>query len=786
MRFLPQLTVPKSDWLKRLDVQLGLVFSLIILLRFFPAIFQGKALIFGDNYSLMVPGKLFTVHWLKKGVLPLWNPTILGGIPWIGDVNQSVLYPSTLLFTWLSPAAALNWTVSLHLLLTFVGMYFLAKRWLKAQDNRHFLALIAAVLWTLSTQVTGSINNLSTVQSLSWMPWAIYFGLRISKSFKAKCWFAAMVFLQFAAGYPQFVIYSILAAVFLESVRELKKNCFYEWLKHWTLTAIMSVSLSALIWLPFLKVLSGSTRSIQSGEQALMGSLHPAELIKIILPSFFDSPSQGMKWGPSWNSMPNVAFYVSWFGLLILAYFLFLALRKKISLNKESLLLSGSVLTGITFSLGKYLPVDLSWLLLSSRGPSLILTVVNLLLVLAVVDFWSKLKPKKVLINTISRTKLGLLWVFIASLLLSSVLIYRFDSLWRVGDGLLNNSLTASSFHTLARDKIIVRTIVVNFLVNFLLFLTQVWILSRKKVSKIANPIFLVFLVIEMTFNTQAMLFFAPNKVYSVEEPAFDMADPQARWLIRNSNVPYTDYNSFWEALVVRKPFSDSFVDQEQLKTFDHLSALKKGQTPDWNMPHDTQTLNGYTTLLPSDVNRIWNQTNKVGINGLPQIDLDNPLLQDWAVKYYLVDNWFEIEEDLARLKLVDKKDRWTLYQLPALPRFRYEDGTAVSLNQESQELTETPNQIKISLINDDDRDYLIVADRYDSDWQAEVNGQPVKVENFNQMRRIPIQSGLNRIELKYRPSYFFLGLGISGTFLLLVISGSFYQRTRASKQERD
>lgn len=765
MIFFSNSIISKKIILSRPWVQLVLVFFLICLLRFFPFFFQSKALIFGDNYSLMVPGKLFTAHWLRKGVFPLWNPTILGGIPWIGDVNQSVLYPSTLIFALFKPATALNWTVILHLFLTFLGMYFAAKRWLKSKES-HFFALIAAILWTLSSQITGSINNLSTIQSLAWMPWVVYFGLRVTKAFKSKIWFAVVVLFQFAGGYPQHVIYSILTAVLLNVLAGLNKTNFWFWLKNWVLTAILSIALSAVIWLPFLETLLNSTRMIQSGNQSLTGSLHPAELIKLVLPYFFDCPAQGMKWGPSWNSVPNVAFFIPWVGLFVLIVYLLSVLKKKLGINKEILILGLACFMGVFFSLGKYLPINLSGLLKASRGPSIVLIAVNFLLILLLVKAWEEIQKNNVLLSVVKvvKSKLGLAIISFSFLCL--LLISKFNYFWQLADTISNNFLTLSVFHTLKRDKIISQIIVVNLLVNSSLLLINLEMIAKKKANQVSRLILLALLVVEMFFNTQAMLLFAPNKVYSIDQPVFEREDYQARWLTRNSNYPYTDYNSFWDALVVRQPFSDSFVDDSQLKTYDHLINLKKGLTPDWNMPLNYNLVHGYTTLLPQDYAKIWAKSDQAGINLIDQIDLssqrDQSFLRKWAVKYYLVDNWFNIEESYSPFKKLEEKERWSLYQLPAFPRFRYFDGKKKNEAPLDLEIEENPNKIVLAFDNKNGAEHLIVADRYDKNWQATVNGNKVNIENYNSLRKIKIMSGVNHLQLIYRPKFFYLGQAVS------------------------
>jgi hypothetical protein len=97
----------------------------LLLVRFWPAVIHNQTLVFGDNYSLQVPGKIFTGYWLKEGVIPWWNPTIFAGIPWTQEMSQSVFYPSTLLFTFLHPGIALNITAALHLLFTYYWDVFI-------------------------------------------------------------------------------------------------------------------------------------------------------------------------------------------------------------------------------------------------------------------------------------------------------------------------------------------------------------------------------------------------------------------------------------------------------------------------------------------------------------------------------------------------------------------------------------------------------------------------------------------------------------------------------------
>jgi len=264
------------------------------------------------------------------------------------------------------------------------------------------------------------------------------------------------------------------------------------------------------------------------------------------------------------------------------------------------------------------------------------------------------------------------------------------------------------------------------------------------------------------------MFFFAPNSLYDYKDNLLsgvvdEYMNSNYRLLTRNSNKPYTDYGMYWEALVVREPFSDSFIDTNELRTTKVLKQIQKGMTPDWNLVYHMSTVNGYTTLLPVDYSKIWQASSDPRINFVDMIALDDPKLAQWSVKYYLVDNWFEVQEDLSKFNEIAKNDNWTLYELEALSRFRHEDDTEVNLIH----LFENPNMIEMEFKNID-KDYLIIADRYDDDWQVYINDKKGEIENYQGMRRVKIESGVNKIKMVYRPKIVYIGALITGLSFII------------------
>jgi hypothetical protein len=463
----------------------------------------------------------------------------------------------------------------------------------------------------------------------------------------------------------------------------------------------------------------------------------------------------GMKWGPAWSGQPNVVFYVTWLGLLMIGTVVASAKTRR----REDWLLGIFCLATVIFSMGENIPGFTAIqtaipLFRVSRNPSMVLMLTNLALILWVASALTRFNMSR----RWFQVAVGLLGLSVVMAAIATSLCYwQFDSLWGMVDQVLGSRLSASQFHTLARDQVIAQIITQSWLVASALTLAAVWALKNRWWSLVV-----LFLMFDMLYHTQAMFFYGPAQVYptiGAISPAANLvpADPQHRWLTRNFNQPYTDYGSYWEAMVVRAPFSDSFVDAKELETTEHAQRLRNGLTPNWNAVYEIPTIHGYTALVPQDFAGFWERDGEAGINAVDMIELSNPLLQKWSVGYYLVDTWFKISEPLPG-ELIAQFENWQLYRLPALSRFRYGDDTPAEL----EFLSENPNQLDFTFTNASQAGLLRVADRYDRNWQAEVNGLPVTITNDAGQRLFPIQAGQNRVVMTYRPRYLRWGLWIT------------------------
>ena len=67
--------------------------------------------------------KRYLVDTVRSGELPLWNPYLFGGVPFLAAGQHSALYPSTLLFFAMDPARAFGWNALLATWLAALAMY---------------------------------------------------------------------------------------------------------------------------------------------------------------------------------------------------------------------------------------------------------------------------------------------------------------------------------------------------------------------------------------------------------------------------------------------------------------------------------------------------------------------------------------------------------------------------------------------------------------------------------------------------------------------------------------
>ena len=165
----PHFTRNARPWQARLLVP-ALLF-LLTLVYFWPQIVQGRVLYWGDIGLYFTPMAGFLRDNLRAGRVPLWNPLIFCGTPYAGNPQAWPLYPVTALLPFVSAPYFFNVTVALHVWLSGVGTYLLARRALPVGRGG---ALLAAITFMFGGQLVSKEQFPNMVQAAAWLPWALW------------------------------------------------------------------------------------------------------------------------------------------------------------------------------------------------------------------------------------------------------------------------------------------------------------------------------------------------------------------------------------------------------------------------------------------------------------------------------------------------------------------------------------------------------------------------------------------------------------------------------------
>jgi hypothetical protein len=257
----------------------------------------------GDLVSFLFPTYRFAAHELAQGTLPLWNPTLYGGAPFVSDIQAGFLYPPNLLLFWFQPNfgyGTMQWLVLGHLYWAGLGMYALLRtlNWSHTPVSRP-AAFLGALAFMFCDPFLVHLGNLNLIAVLSWLPWllAVYSrGLNGAFQGRGRMWLAVAALL-FAvanyAGHAQSSLYLGLALGVYTLGWSLQQWTTQSWRAlvagGWRLALVgmLVILLSAPILLPALELTGYTERSTFNYQDTTAFSLAPAQLVGILTPGFF-------------------------------------------------------------------------------------------------------------------------------------------------------------------------------------------------------------------------------------------------------------------------------------------------------------------------------------------------------------------------------------------------------------------------------------------------------------------------------------------------------------------
>ncbi len=274
----------------------------------------------GDLVSFLYPTYRFAAASLQAGdgsaslttSLPLWNPHLYGGAPFLADMQTGLFYPPNLLLFLLAPNfsyKAMEWLAAFHVFLAGLFTYFCLRYLEPGRPLRRGAALLGAVAFMFSDMFTVHFGNLNLIAVAAWLPLVFFLFWHALRTRRLTWAIGAGAVLGLATleGHLQITLYIGLTLALLATLEAIRRPQFTIHnsqfaIRLWpflalAVSALVAIGLAALVLLPALEYTRLSPRAGLSYRDAARYSLVPALLGEMVVPGLFASREPGLYWG---------------------------------------------------------------------------------------------------------------------------------------------------------------------------------------------------------------------------------------------------------------------------------------------------------------------------------------------------------------------------------------------------------------------------------------------------------------------------------------------------------
>jgi len=280
----------------------------LVVAFFWKIALAGRVLAGGDIFTYFYPYWSEATRAVRAGRLPLWNPYLFMGVPFLANSQVGVFYPLNWLLWLLLPAhQSVHLTIVLHLCLAALNGYF----W-----GRISLRLGRVGAWTvgatfaLGGYLGAQVEHVNQLQGLAWLPLVLMlYDMALAERYKVRCTslksqisnlkpafvaLVAVVSLVFLAGHMQTAFISLvglaaygLAPALWHGLRQRKWSPLARRTVLLVATVVLGMVLVAVQLLPTWEL---SCLSVRAGglpfNERVSFSLSPFYLARALLPGF--------------------------------------------------------------------------------------------------------------------------------------------------------------------------------------------------------------------------------------------------------------------------------------------------------------------------------------------------------------------------------------------------------------------------------------------------------------------------------------------------------------------
>lgn len=251
----------------------------------------------GDGSQYFSRMRDFGFSEVVAGNIPLWNPHIFAGTPFVGNFQSAIFYPLNLMYAWMPLSDAMNLDITLHVFLTSFFMFC----WARCRGLHAVACCISGVVLAYGSAYFLRVlaGHVTMLAALSWAPLLFLAVDKIYERPRAGWTLVgvgatAMIVL---AGHPQ-SLYMTAVAVGLYCLLQLRGaverkrvlGCL-------AVIAVFPIFLGAVQLLTGLQVSQESMRTGgTSFDFATTFSFHPENLLTLLVPTFFGDTVHIMYW----------------------------------------------------------------------------------------------------------------------------------------------------------------------------------------------------------------------------------------------------------------------------------------------------------------------------------------------------------------------------------------------------------------------------------------------------------------------------------------------------------
>ncbi len=336
---------------RRADLLILAVLFLLPLLLFWPVTLSGKTLLPVDNlyqwqpwkaaadqFNAQIPQnqlvsdlilenyawKHFIVESISNRQLPLWNPNLFAGAPFLANGQHSAYYPFSILFYFLPLTLAYGWFTVSQLFLAGAFMYVLCR----VIGSGRLGSLTAAIIYQLSGFTIVSVVFTMIIAAAAWLPLllaAIELIVQQRSAFGRPStvpWIilgAIALACQIMAGHIEITYYTLLimalyalwrlvavASSTRQDARRRKQEAerthhalrftfhvFRRPVLALMVMVLLGVGMSAIQLLPYVEILPQNFRvGSATFDQVRSWALPPRHVLAMLMPNFFGNPAE--------------------------------------------------------------------------------------------------------------------------------------------------------------------------------------------------------------------------------------------------------------------------------------------------------------------------------------------------------------------------------------------------------------------------------------------------------------------------------------------------------------